>query len=95
LVAFDALMDERSVTRAASRVGLSQPVREALTLIRGALAARPAFDPARDRAACTVSCSDYSLLMLIGPLVRQLAAAALGGGHPRAAADTGSRPAAA
>lgn len=115
LVAFDALMDERSVTRAASRVGLSQPgmsntlarlrklagdpllvregpvlvptaraealrqpVHDALTLIRGALDQRPAFDPARDRAACTVSCSDYSLLMLIGPLVRQLAAAAPG-----------------
>jgi LysR family nod box-dependent transcriptional activator len=115
LVAFEALMDERSVTRAASRVGLSQPgmsntlarlrkligdpvlvrdgtalvptpraealrqpVRDALALIRGALEARPVFDPARDRAACTVSCSDYSLLMLIGPLVRQLAAAAPG-----------------
>lgn len=115
LVAFDALMDERSVTRAASRIGLSQPgmsnalsrlrkladdpllvregltlaptpraealrrpVHDALALIRGALDERPAFDPARDRATCTVSCSDYSLLMLIGPLVRHLAAAAPG-----------------
>ena len=115
LVAFDALMDERSVTRAASRLSLSQPgmsntlarlrklfgdpllvregmalvptpraealrepVREALGLIQQALAGRPGFDPARDRATFTVSCSDYSLLMLIGPLVRQLAAAAPG-----------------
>jgi LysR family nod box-dependent transcriptional activator len=113
LVAFDALMQERSVTRAASRIGLSQPgmsnalarlrkltgdpllvreglalvptpraqalrqpVRDALTLIRGALDPRPPFDPARDRATFTVSCSDYSLLMLIGPLVRHLAVAA-------------------
>jgi LysR family transcriptional regulator, nod-box dependent transcriptional activator len=113
LVAFDALMQERSVTRAASRVGLSQPgmsnalarlrkltgdpllvreglalvptpralalrqpVRDALTLIQGALGPRPAFDPVRDPATFTVSCSDYSLLMLIGPLVRHLAVAA-------------------
>lgn len=115
LVAFDALMEERSVTRAAGRVGLSQPgmsstlarlrklagdpllvregltlvptpraealhrpVRDALALIRGALEAVSEFDPAHDRAICTVSCSDYSLLMLIGPLVRQMAAAAPG-----------------
>src|SRR5947199_5186305 len=115
LVALDALLAERSVTRAASRLGLSQPgmsntlarlrklfgdpllvregmalvptpraealrepVREALGLIQQALAGRPGFDPARDRATFTVSCSDYSLLMLIGPLVRRLAAAAPG-----------------
>jgi len=35
-------------------------------------------DPAADEATWTVSCSDYSLLMLIGPLVRRLAAAAPG-----------------
>ena len=115
LVALDALLAERSVTRAAGRLGLSQPgmsntlarlrklfgdpllvregmalvptpraealrqpVREALSLIQQALAGRPGFDPARDRATFTVSCSDYSLLMLIGPLVRRLAAAAPG-----------------
>jgi len=115
LVAFDALMDERSVTRAATRLRLSQPgmsnalsrlrrlfgdpllvrdgpglvptpradalrqpVRDALDLIRGALDEQTGFDPARDRATWTVSCSDYSLLMLIGPLVRRLAAAAPG-----------------
>ena len=115
LVALDALLAERSVTRAANRVGLSQPgmsntlarlrklfddpllvreglglvptpraeslrqpVQEALSLIRHALDDRPGFDPASDHATFTVSCSDYSLLMLIGPLVRRLAAAAPG-----------------
>ena len=115
LVAFEALMEERSVSRAASRLSLSQPgmsnalarlrklfgdpllvreglalapttraealrqpVRDALTIIRGALDAPAGFDPATDRATCTVSCSDYSLLMLIGPLVRRLAAVAPG-----------------
>jgi len=115
LVAFDALMEERSVSRAASRLSLSQPgmsnalarlrklfgdpllvreglalaptpraealrqpVRDALAIIRGALDSPAGFDPANDRASCTVSCSDYSLLMLIGPLVRRLAAAAPG-----------------
>jgi LysR family transcriptional regulator, nod-box dependent transcriptional activator len=115
LVALDALLAERSVTRAANRVGLSQagmsnalarlrkligdpllvregqqlvptpraeslrqPVAEALRLIQQALDNRDRFDPASDRATFTVSCSDYSLLMLIGPLVRRLAAAAPG-----------------
>ena len=115
LVALDALLAERSVTRAAERVGLSQPgmsntlarlrklfgdpllvregltlvptpraeslrqpVADALSLIQHALDDRPGFDPATDPATFTVSCSDYSLLMLIGPLVRRLAAAAPG-----------------
>jgi LysR family nod box-dependent transcriptional activator len=115
LVAFDALLAEGSVTRAANRVGLSQPgmsntlarlrklfgdplfvregltlvptpraeslgrpVREALALIREAIDERPGFDPAADRATFVISCSDYSLLMLIGPLVRRLAAEAPG-----------------
>ena len=115
LVALDALLSERSVTRAAQRVGLSQPgmsnalgrlrrlfddpllvrqgatlvptaraqaligpVHDALELIRGALDAPAAFDPATDRRAFRLSCSDYSVLMLIGPLVRALAADAPG-----------------
>ncbi|HEU5155848.1 MAG TPA: LysR family transcriptional regulator [Streptosporangiaceae bacterium] len=115
LVAFDALLAECSVTRAASRLGLSQPgmsntlarlrklfgdplfvregltlvptpraeslgrpVREALALIQHAIDERPGFDPATDRATFVISCSDYSLLMLIGPLVRRLAAEAPG-----------------
>ena len=113
LVALDPLLSERSVTRAAQRVGLSQPgmsnalgrlrrllndpllvrqgatlvptaraealvapVHEALELIRGALDAPLRFDPATDRRSFRLSCSDYSVLMLIGPLVRALAAEA-------------------
>ena len=113
LVALDALLEERSVTRAADRVGLSQPgmsntlarlrrlfddplfarrgaemvptpraealaqpVRAALAVIAEALDQRPAFDPATDRRTFTISCSDYSVLMLIGPLVRRVAAEA-------------------
>src|SRR5919198_6206462 len=109
LVALDALLSERSVTRAAQRVGLSQPgmsnalarlraqfgdpllvrqgaalvptsraealagpVHEALALVRGALGEPVAFDPAHDRRSFRVSCSDYSVLMVIGPLVRRL-----------------------
>src|SRR3954464_1738162 len=115
LVPLDALLSERSVTRAAQRVGLSQPgmsnalgrlrrllddplllrqgatlvpttrapalpgaVQEALELIRSALDARTGFAPATDRRSFRLSCSDYSVLMLIGPLVRALAADAPG-----------------
>jgi len=119
LVALDALLAERSVTRAASRLGLSQPgmsntlarlrklfgdpllvregltlvptpraeslrqpVADALSLIQQALDNRPGFDPGTDHATFTVSCSDYSLLMLIGPLVRRLAATRSRPDHP-------------
>ena len=115
LVALDALLSERSVTRAAQRVGLSQPgmsnalgrlrrlfddpllvrqgatlvptaraealigpVQEALELIRRALDVPAGFDPATDRRSFRLSCSDYSVLMVIGPLVRALAADAPG-----------------
>jgi LysR family transcriptional regulator, nod-box dependent transcriptional activator len=110
LVALDALLHERSVTRAAARVGLSQPgmsnalarlrrlfddpllvrrgaglvptaradaligpVHEALELIRGALRTPATFDPSSERRSFRLSCSDYSVLMLVGPLVRVLA----------------------
>lgn len=113
LVAFDALLAERSVTRAARRLGMSQPgmsnalsrlrklfadpllvrdgmalvptpraeslvepVRAALALVSQALDQRSEFEPAADEARFTVSCSDYSLLMLVGPLVQRLAAQA-------------------
>jgi LysR family nod box-dependent transcriptional activator len=115
LVAFDALMTERSVTRAARRLGMSQPgtsnalarlrrlfddpllvrdgmalvptaraealvepVRAALALVSQALDAPPEFDPAVDEATFTISCSDYSLLMCVGPLVSRLASEAPG-----------------
>ena len=129
LVALDALLSERSVTRAAQRVGLSQPgmsnalarlrrvfgdpllvrrgaalvptaraealagpVREALALISGAIDAPAAFDPARDHRSFRVSCSDYSVLMLIGPLVRGLAADAPGRGGRGRPAPPGRGP---
>jgi LysR family transcriptional regulator, nod-box dependent transcriptional activator len=115
LVALDALLAEKNVTRAANRVGLSQPgmssalarlrklfddpllvregtalvataraealvqpVREALGIIQRALDARLDFDPGTAECTVTVSCSDYSVLLLIRPLVRRLAAEAPG-----------------
>jgi LysR family nod box-dependent transcriptional activator len=53
-------------------------VQEALELIRSALDAPVRFDPATDHRSFRLSCSDYSVLMLIGPLVRELAADAPG-----------------
>lgn len=115
LVALDALLAERNVTRAAGRIGLSQPgmssalgrlrklfadpllvregtalvptaraqslvqpVREALNLIEHAIKDRAGFDPATDECTVRVSCSDYSVLILIAPLIRRLAAEAPG-----------------
>ncbi|SCL27376.1 DNA-binding transcriptional regulator, LysR family [Micromonospora rhizosphaerae] len=115
LVALDALLAERNVTRAAGRIGLSQPgmssalgrlrklfadpllvregtalvptaraqslvqpVREALNLIEHAIEDRAGFDPATDECTFRVSCSDYSVLILIAPLIRRLAAEAPG-----------------
>ena len=132
LVALDALLSERSVTRAAQRVGLSQPgmsnalgrlrrlfddpllvrqgatlvptaraealigpVHEALELIRRALDVPAGFDPATDRRSFRLSCSDYSVLMLIGPLVRALAADAPGVARRGPAAAGRCRPGAA
>jgi LysR family nod box-dependent transcriptional activator len=62
-------------SRAEALIG---PVHEALEIIRSALDAPARFDPATDRRAFRLSCSDYSVLMLIGPLVRALAADAPG-----------------
>lgn len=115
LVSLDALLAERNVTRAAARLGLSQPgmssalgrlrklfndpllvregsaliptpraeslvqpVRAALALIDGALHERIVFDPENDECTVRVSCSDYSVMLLIAPLVRRLAAEAPG-----------------
>ena len=115
LVALDALLTERHVSRAAARVGLSQPgmssalarlrrltgdplliregpvlvptaraealaqpVREALAIVERALEDRPAFDPASDECTIRVSCSDYSAVLLIAPLMRRLTAEAPG-----------------
>jgi len=130
LVALDALLSERHVSRAAARVGLSQPgmssalarlrrltgdpllvrdgqslvptaraealaepVREALATIGRALEERPAFDPAVDECTIRVSCSDYSAVLLVAPLVRRLTAEAPGVTiqvQPRSADPVGS-----
>lgn len=110
LVALDALLAEQSVTKAATRLRLSQPgmssalrrlrklfndplfvregsilvptaralslaepVRAALTLVEHALMDRPSFDPTVDECHIRISCSDYSVLVLIGPLMHTLA----------------------
>jgi LysR family nod box-dependent transcriptional activator len=57
---------------------LVRPVQEALAIIQRALDDRLSFDPAADECTVRVSCSDYSMLVLIGPLVRRLAATAPG-----------------
>lgn len=109
LVAFEALMDERHVTRAARRVGLSQPamsnaltrlrrtfddpllvrtpsgmtptpaaqalieaVRAALGHLRGALEAKPGFNPAASGRTFHVLTSDYAEIVLLAPLVGRL-----------------------
>jgi DNA-binding transcriptional LysR family regulator len=115
LPVLDALLIERSVTRAARRVGLSQPatshalarlraiigdpllvrtprgmmptaraqalvgpVREALSIVGGALASAPPFDPARVRRRFFISASDYAEFVLLPRLVAALARAAPG-----------------
>ncbi|GAB3364756.1 LysR family transcriptional regulator [Modestobacter lapidis] len=110
LVALDALLTERSVTRAARKVGLSQPgmsnalarlrrllddplfvregvaltptpraealvhpVRELLGIAQQVVDGGRDFDPARDARTFTISCSDYSLLLVVAPLIARYA----------------------
>jgi DNA-binding transcriptional LysR family regulator len=113
LVALDALLAERNVTRAAerlsigqpamsaalnrlrklfddpllSRVGaefvptplaetLARPVQEAISAIQSVLSVRGSFDPGTDHRTFTLIASDYVGLVLLRPLVRQLASVA-------------------
>jgi DNA-binding transcriptional LysR family regulator len=113
LVVFEALFEERSVSRAAARVGLSQPamsnalarlremfgdplftrqrrgmaptpravelagpVRAGLAQLRGALAGPPAFDPTSSARTFRIACTDYAELLLGGPLLARVQAAA-------------------
>lgn len=62
----------QSLALTARAQSLAHPVREALALIRRALDDRPAFDPSVDECTIRVSCSDYSAVLLIAPLVRRL-----------------------
>lgn len=110
LVALDALLAERNVTRAAERLMVGQsamsstlsrlrrlfddpllvragrgleltpfaasliaPVREALGIVESVLAVRSSFDPASDHRTFTISASDYVTLVLLRPLLEQLA----------------------
>jgi DNA-binding transcriptional LysR family regulator len=113
VVALEALLAERNVTRAARRVGLSQPAMSnalarlraalgdpllvrargrmvpteialeigrtthgALRQIERALGAQAPFDPATSRRTFTIAASDYVGLVLLAPLMNELATAA-------------------
>jgi DNA-binding transcriptional LysR family regulator len=115
LVAFDALMAERSVTRAAERLCVGQsamsstlarlrrllddpvlvregrglvatpfaeslvkPVRDALDGVEAILESRTRFDPVRAERTFTVIASDYTMFMLLTPLLARLAEEAPG-----------------
>lgn len=115
LVALDALLAERNVTRAGERLHLSQPtmsgslaklrkmfndpllvragnelqltqramalrepVREILALIQGTISPEETFDPATSTRTFSVGASDYAALLLIPPLLSDLAAQAPG-----------------
>ncbi|NMO03730.1 LysR family transcriptional regulator [Gordonia sp. TBRC 11910] len=110
LVAFDALMAERSVTRAAERMSVGQPamsaslarlrklfddpllvrdgrgfvltpmaesltgpIRQALTLMEGAVGRARAFDPATEHHTFTILASDYVLVVLLRELLNRMA----------------------
>ncbi|MCW2684121.1 MAG: Transcriptional regulator, LysR family [Blastococcus sp.] len=113
LVALDALLAERNVTRAAERLSIGQPamsatlnrlrklfddpllsrvgselvptplaetlvrpVHEAISAIQSVLGVRGSFDPLTDHRTFTLVASDYVGLVLLRPLMRQLARAA-------------------
>ncbi|MFI5622857.1 LysR family transcriptional regulator [Nocardioides sp. NPDC051685] len=109
LVAFDALMAERNVTRAAERMHVGQPamsaslarlrklfndpllvregralvptpvaeslvtpVRQALSIVEGALGTRTSFDPAEESRTFTILASDYVLVVMLRELLNTL-----------------------
>jgi DNA-binding transcriptional LysR family regulator len=109
LVAFDALMAERNVTRAAERMHVGQPamsaslarlrklfndpllvregralvptpvaeslvapVRQALTIVEGALGSRRSFEPAEESRTFTILASDYVLVVMLRELLNTL-----------------------
>jgi len=110
LVALDALLTERNVTRAAEQISLGQPamsaalarlrkwfndpllvrqgrgyvlttlaeslqqpVRDAIGAAEAVLGVREAFDPTRNERAFNVLASDYVALVLLRPLLAELA----------------------
>jgi DNA-binding transcriptional LysR family regulator len=109
LVALDALLSERNVTRAAERLNLSQPamsgmlsrlrhafgdellvrvgrhlemtefasgiagrVRECVRELEELLDSKRDFDPATEEHSFRIGASDYTVLLLFSPLMRQL-----------------------
>jgi DNA-binding transcriptional LysR family regulator len=85
----DALLDERHVTRAGRRVGLSQPaasrglgrLRALLgdPLLVGDVLAPPApFEPARLVRTVRIACDDYGALVVLAPGIPRLTGAAPG-----------------
>ena len=115
LLALDALLTERNVTRAANRMSLGQPamsaalarlrkqledpllvregrvyvlttlaeslvvpVRDAVTAVDAVLMVRKPFDPGTAQRTFTVMASDYVMLVLLRPLLAELATEAPG-----------------
>jgi DNA-binding transcriptional LysR family regulator len=113
LKAFDALMQERNVTRAAERLGVTQPsasaalrrlrllfadellvksgrgmratpfaeriaerVHDLLLEVGDIVTSHDAFDPRQDEQTFRVMVTDYTALVLMGPVMRTLAAQA-------------------
>src|SRR5215470_4218082 len=81
LVSLDALLQERSVSRAAERLGLSQPslaaqlgeqTTSALAAVARVFASEPDFDPATSEREFTVLISDYAIAVLGPPLAALL-----------------------
>src|ERR671911_546022 len=85
LVPLDALLRERSVTRAAASLGLSQPslssslarlrkrTEAALVGVERAFATEPGFDPATSQREYRIVASDYPMAVLGGQVGRHLA----------------------
>lgn len=109
LLALEALLEERSVSRAAARMNLSQPamssalgrlrelftdpllvrtgrgmkptpraleligpIRSGLAQLRNALEAHQQFDPEQSTRSFQIAMTDYTELLLLGPLLRRI-----------------------
>lgn len=68
----------RDLTLTPVAQGLVAPVRDILHRIEQTIEQRPEFDPATASRTFSVSASDYATLLLLGPFLRELAAAAPG-----------------
>jgi DNA-binding transcriptional LysR family regulator len=59
-------------------VALEKPIREAVLLVRRTLESPPAFDPRTEVRTFTVSTTDFGALVILPPLLRELATSAPG-----------------